>query len=91
MFGTAYREAHYILAIRACCLEPDIAAWPHGDLTHIGDRGTTLSGGQRARLALARAVYQVGCPSLIEPHWILRLASLAGDGPWSWNLGSCNV
>lgn len=32
---------------------------PNGDEYLIGDEGTTLSGGQRARLALARAIYQV--------------------------------
>lgn len=37
----------------------DINAWPNGDFEVVGEAGSTLSGGQKARIALARAVYQV--------------------------------
>jgi len=40
-------------------LVKDLQEFPRGDLTLIGEAGVTLSGGQKARLALARAVYQV--------------------------------
>jgi ABC-type bacteriocin/lantibiotic exporter with double-glycine peptidase domain len=41
----------------ACCLEPDLEILKSGDLTEIGERGINLSGGQKARISLARAVY----------------------------------
>lgn len=43
----------------ACALLPDLDILPGRDNTGIGDSGSTLSGGQKARIALARAVYQV--------------------------------
>lgn len=43
---------------RVCALERDISLFPHGDKTVVGERGVALSGGQRARINLARAVYK---------------------------------
>lgn len=43
--------------VKVCCLESDLKIFPSGDQTEIGERGITVSGGQKARLSLARAVY----------------------------------
>jgi ATP-binding cassette subfamily C (CFTR/MRP) protein 1 len=50
-------ESWYGLVVYACDLVKDIAGMPDGDDTRLGSKGVSLSGGQRARLALARAVY----------------------------------
>ncbi|KAI6120104.1 P-loop containing nucleoside triphosphate hydrolase protein [Pisolithus croceorrhizus] len=57
LFSHQYDEVFYNLVIEACALKPDLALLPQGDLTEVGEKGITLSGGQRARVALARAVY----------------------------------
>ena len=50
-------EALYRLAVESCSIVQDMLQWPSYDDTEIGERGVSISGGQKARIALARAVY----------------------------------
>ncbi|XP_063068367.1 multidrug resistance-associated protein 4 isoform X2 [Engraulis encrasicolus] len=58
LFGKEMQTQKYERVLKACALTRDMELLPQGDLTVIGDRGATLSGGQKARVNLARAVYQ---------------------------------
>eukprot|EP00359_Climacostomum_virens_P001596 CAMPEP_0204899178 /NCGR_PEP_ID=MMETSP1397-20131031/1702_1 /ASSEMBLY_ACC=CAM_ASM_000891 /TAXON_ID=49980 /ORGANISM="Climacostomum Climacostomum virens, Strain Stock W-24" /LENGTH=1044 /DNA_ID=CAMNT_0052067101 /DNA_START=431 /DNA_END=3565 /DNA_ORIENTATION=- len=58
LLGRSYDPERYAAVIQACALETDLNNFPSRDLTEIGERGINLSGGQKARLALARAVYE---------------------------------
>jgi len=55
--GLQFDEKWYDEVVHACCLESDFQNFQHGDQTIVGDRGIQCSGGQKARLALARAIY----------------------------------
>ncbi|XP_075994564.1 ATP-binding cassette sub-family C member 10 isoform X2 [Genypterus blacodes] len=57
LFGRDLDPAFYQAVIQACALSDDLHVLPSGDKTEVGENGVTLSGGQKARLALARAVY----------------------------------
>ncbi|XP_062987875.1 ATP-binding cassette sub-family C member 5 isoform X2 [Elgaria multicarinata webbii] len=57
LFGKEFEEERYNTVLNGCCLRPDLAILPSGDLTEIGERGANLSGGQRQRISLARALY----------------------------------
>ncbi|KAF2199205.1 ABC bile acid transporter-like protein [Delitschia confertaspora ATCC 74209] len=57
LFASPYEEVRYRQTLDACALVPDMANLKHGDLSNIGENGIGLSGGQKARVALARAVY----------------------------------
>ncbi|XP_003727446.1 multidrug resistance-associated protein 7 [Strongylocentrotus purpuratus] len=58
LFGKAYNADRYMSVVEACALIEDLRILPAGDETEVGENGITLSGGQKARVALARAVYQ---------------------------------
>ncbi len=57
VFGRAFNYERYYQVVKACALEDDLAVLPAGDMTEIGERGINLSGGQKARISLARALY----------------------------------
>lgn len=58
LFGQPMDRPRYNTVVRRCALDRDFTLFPHGDKTVVGERGVSLSGGQRARISLARAVYK---------------------------------
>ncbi|EKD20282.1 uncharacterized protein L3040_007291 [Drepanopeziza brunnea f. sp. 'multigermtubi'] len=74
-FGHKFDEVFYEKCVHACALTEDFAQLPDGDETEVGERGISLSGGQKARLTLARAVYARAdiyllddCLSAVDQH-----------------------
>ncbi|SPO20123.1 related to multidrug resistance protein [Ustilago trichophora] len=57
IFGQYFDQERYDKVLDCCCLKLDLKTFPEGDQTEIGENGVSLSGGQKARVALARAVY----------------------------------
>ncbi|XP_065007832.1 ABC transporter C family member 13 isoform X1 [Musa acuminata AAA Group] len=57
LLGDNFDTIRYREVLQACALDVDISLMTGGDLAYIGEKGVNLSGGQRSRLALARAVY----------------------------------
>jgi ATP-binding cassette, subfamily C (CFTR/MRP), member 1 len=57
LFGREFDEERYDEVIERCALVEDLAILPAGDKTEIGEKGINLSGGQKARVSLARALY----------------------------------
>ncbi|XP_058446019.1 ATP-binding cassette sub-family C member 4-like [Malaya genurostris] len=58
LFGHPMEKERYESVVNACALVRDFEQLPDGDKTIIGERGAALSGGQKARISLARAVYR---------------------------------
>ncbi|CDR36136.1 RHTO0S01e15060g1_1 [Rhodotorula toruloides] len=66
LFGYPVDEERYRAVVRVCALEKDLEVLPDGDRTFVGERGISLSGGQKARLALARAIYAPTAAILLD-------------------------
>lgn len=58
LFGSPMDKERYKQVISVCALKTDFKQFPHGDRTLVGERGVTLSGGQRSRINVARAIYK---------------------------------
>jgi len=75
IFGHRWDPQFYDRTVKACALLDDFKTLPDGDQTEVGERGISLSGGQKARLSLARAVYARAdiyllddCLSAVDQH-----------------------
>ncbi|XP_078443513.1 multidrug resistance-associated protein 11 isoform X2 [Wolffia australiana] len=86
LFGEPYDAIRFGDVLHACALDIDTSKMVGGDMAHVGEKGANLSGGQRARIALARALYQKSdiyflddVLSAVDAHvsrWILENAIL---------------
>lgn len=66
LFGLPFDEGRYKAVLRACALETDLKILEYHDETEVGEKGTALSGGQKARIALARCLYSTARVLLID-------------------------
>ena len=63
---TEFENDWYFEVISACGLMPDLAQLDQGDATSVGQEGIALSGGQRSRIGLARAIYRKSSVVLLD-------------------------
>ncbi|KEG13553.1 multidrug resistance-associated protein [Trypanosoma grayi] len=89
LFGHTYDPERYEAVMNAVALAEDIRCHfgPDGDFCSVGDRGGRLSGGQKVRVALARALYAnkdvclvddiLGCLDATVAHHVIREALVA--------------
>ena len=80
LFGSPFDQERYDEVVDVCALRPDLEVLEDGDETEIGVRGVTLSGGQKARVALARAVYARTKYVLLDDP----LSAVVSSSRWIW-------
>ncbi|KAJ7211367.1 hypothetical protein GGX14DRAFT_534690 [Mycena pura] len=66
LFGSEYEEERYKKVLYQCGLERDLELFEAGDASEVGEKGLTLSGGQKARCTLARAIYSKASIILLD-------------------------
>ncbi|KAI7972978.1 hypothetical protein EIK77_001552 [Talaromyces pinophilus] len=66
VFHSNFDRTRYEAAVEACGLVSDFHGFPKGDLTEIAEQGSSLSGGQRLRVVLARAIYSSASTLLLD-------------------------
>ena len=91
LFGRPMDEERYSKVIKACQLEHDLTLLEDGDLTDIGEKGINLSGGQKARVSVARAAYSDAATiilddplSALDPGKIRVFATIFSFLPSTW-------
>lgn len=83
LFGSPMEKVRYDRVVTACCLPEDLRELPDGDQTSVGENGTSLSGGQKARVALARALYSKA-PLLLLDDIFSALDAKTSAGVWKY-------
>ncbi|CAH1738397.1 unnamed protein product [Aphis gossypii] len=58
LFGSPMDKKRYDKVIEVCALKLDLEQFFHGDRTIVGEKGISLSGGQKSRINLSRAIYK---------------------------------
>ncbi|KAM3452498.1 hypothetical protein MY3296_004522 [Beauveria thailandica] len=81
LFGSPMDRTRYNRVLEACCLLTDLHELPLKDQTIVGENGTSLSGGQKARVALARALYS-GASLILLDDIFSALDAKTSAGVW---------